>query len=548
MGFRFIFLTALFGIAFGVLGLNLFHLQIEQGNYYFARAEARNQALAQSTLSRGQIFLTDRYGNKITAAMDQPYPVIYAVPQEITDPTSTAAALAPVIGWQTDALAKALSNPKSLFRMLVEKAPPNEVTDVGNLDLNGIYTDEKDYRYYPFGSLAAQLIGFVGVNSSTSQPAGLYGLEEYYNSELAAGDNIQTTIDRTLQAQAEATLKGLVTRNNAQSGTVVIEDPQTGAILTFANYPTFDLNNYASTSVALFTNPGTQYFYEPGSVFKPITMAIGINDGIFTSSTMYDDPGYVILNGQRIDNYNHHAYGPGTSMTEVLMHSINTGAVWAEQQIGDQLFKQGVFGFGFGTSTGIDLPNESAGRVYNITRPNAQTIDFAETAFGQGIGVTPVQMANAYSVLANGGLLMRPYLNSALGPEVVRRVISSSTASEVVTMMSAAAEGGGVANIPSFHVAGKTGTAQIANLVTGGYTQNYIDTFTGIIPATDPKLVILVELNNPQVNSDLAALTVVPTWSKLAEFAANYYNLPPDNPQNLITPPPHVGNWRNDGS
>ncbi|MCL4404034.1 penicillin-binding protein 2 [Patescibacteria group bacterium] len=547
MGVRFITLTSIFGIAFAVLGFNLFHLQVQKGPYYLARADARDQALAQATLTRGEISITDQSGDQIVAAMDKAYPVIYAVPQEITDPSSTAAVLAPVIGWQPAALAQAISNPKSLFRMLVEKASSSTLAGVEDLNLKGVYTDEKNYRYYPFGDFASHVIGFVGLTSSTTQPVGLYGLEKYYQQDLAAGDNVQTTIDRTLQAQSEAMLENLVTTHQAQSGTVLIEDPKTGAVLAFASYPSFDPNSYASTSVALFTNQGTQYFYEPGSVFKPLTMAIGINDGILTSSTMYTDPGHVILNGQRIDNYNHRAYGPGTSMTEVLMHSINTGAVWAEQQIGDKLFKQGVFDFGFGAPTGIDLPGESPGRVVNITRPDAQTIDFAETAFGQGIGVTPIQMANAYSAIANGGLLMRPYLNAALGPKVVRRVISTSTAVDVRQMMMAAAEGGGVATVPSFHVAGKTGTAQIPDLVHGGYTQNYIDTFAGMIPATDPKLVILVEMNDAQIDGDLAALSVVPAWRKLAEFAVNYYNLQPDNPQNAITEPPHVGNWQLDG-
>ncbi len=536
MGFRFIFLTALFGIIFGLLGLNLFRLQIENGGYYFARAEARNQALAQSNLTRGQIFFTDRSGNKITVAMDQPYPVIYAVPQEIADPSSTAAALAPAIGWDPGALAKALDNPKSLFRMLIEKATPTETDAVTALNLSGIYTDEKDYRYYPFGTLAAQVVGFVGLNSSTSQPAGLYGLENQYNAELAAGTDLQTTIDRTLQAQSEEILQNLMTARKAEGGTIIIEDPKTGAILTFANSPTFDPNAYASSSVSTFIDPGTEYFYEPGSVFKAITMAIGIDDDIFTSSTTYTDPGYVVLNGKKITNYDHKAYGPGTTMTGVIMHSINTGAVWAEQQIGSKLFSQGVFNFGFGSPTGIDLPNEIGGRTVNLTNKNAEPVDFATVGFGQGIGVTPIQMVNAYAALANGGLLMRPYVNAALGPEVVRRVISPATAKEVTLMIQIAAENGGVANIPSFHVAGKTGTAQIPDLVHGGYTQNYIHTFVGMVPATDPRLVILLKLDNPDVG-DLAALTVVPAFRQLASFAMNYLNVTPDNPNNIVTKP-----------
>ncbi|MCL4499765.1 MAG: penicillin-binding transpeptidase domain-containing protein, partial [Chloroflexi bacterium] len=270
MGVRFVTLTVVFGIAFAVLGLNLFHLQVQKGGYYLARADARDAALAQATLTRGQISVTDGSGDQIAVAIDKAYPVIYAVPQEITDPTSTAAALAPVIGWQTDTLTQALSNPKSLFRMLIEKAPSSTIAAVTALGLKGIYTDDKNYRYYPFGNFASQVLGFVGLTSSTTSPVGLYGLEKYYEPELAQGNDIQTTIDRTLETQSESILQNLVTSHNADGGTIIIEDPKTGAILAFANYPSFDPNDYSSSSVALFTNPGTQYFYEPGSVFNPI--------------------------------------------------------------------------------------------------------------------------------------------------------------------------------------------------------------------------------------------------------------------------------------
>ena len=291
MGVRFIALTSVFGIAFAVLGFNLFHLQIQKGPYYLARAEARNQALAQATLTRGEISITDQNGDRIVAAMDKAYPVIYAVPQEIADPTSTAAALAPVIGWNPANLAQAISNPKSLFRMLVEKASSSTLAAVDSLNLKGIYTDEKNYRYYPFGDFASHIIGFVGLTASTTQPVGLYGLEKYYQPELAAGDNIQTTIDRTLQAQSESMLKNLVTTHQAQSGTVLIEEPKTGAVLAFATYPSFDPNNYASTSVSLFTNQGTQYFYEPGSVYIVLDVSIPSFMPMAIVSGLKTDPG-----------------------------------------------------------------------------------------------------------------------------------------------------------------------------------------------------------------------------------------------------------------
>lgn len=533
MGIRFILLTTLFGLIFGVLGFNLYRIQITKGAYYLDKVQARMANAAELELQRGEIFITDRYGNSIPVAIDKSYPVIYAVPQEIKDPQQEADALAPIMGVSSTAVYRMIDNPKSLFRALVEKATEAQVNAVNDLNLAGIYTDSKQYRYYPFGSLAANVIGFVGVNGQNPQPTGLYGVEKEYNAELAAGQDVHLTIDRVLQAHAEELIKNLVGVQSAESGSVIVEDPTTGAILTMATYPTFDPNSYASSTVGLYTNKNVQDNYEPGSVMKPVTMSIGINNDIFTPTSTYDDKGIVVLNGSKIRNWNFKAYGPHTTMTKVIEESLNTGAVWAEQQIGNKLFYAGLKEFGLGVPTGIDLPNEASGSLANLEKKDSRAVDYGTAAFGQGVSVTPIQMINAFSVIANGGLLMRPYVNAADTPHIVRRVISTTTAEEVRGMMIDAVNNAKVATIPQFTVAGKTGTAQIPDLKNGGYYPNeYIHTFIGMVPATKPQYVVLIKLVRPK--SELAAVSVVPAFQQMASFVLNYENVTPDNPGNKL--------------
>ncbi len=533
MGVRFILLTTLFGLIFGILGFNLYRVQISKGAYYLDKVQARMANVAELELQRGEIFITDRYGNAIPVAINRGYPVIYAVPKEIKDPRGEADALAPIMGASSTAVYKMLDNPQSLFRVLIEKATGDQVNAVNALDLQGIYSDTKQYRYYPFGSLAANVIGFVGVNGQNPQPTGLYGVEKEFNNVLAAGTDVHLTIDRVLQAQAEELIKNLVGVQTAESGSVIIENPVTGAILTMASYPTFDPNAYASSSIGLYGNQSIQDNYEPGSVFKPVTMSIGIDNAIFTPTSTYNDKGVAVLNGSVIRNWNLKAYGPNTTMTKVIEESLNTGAVWAEQQIGNKLFYAGVKKFGFGDPTGIDLPNEASGSLANLEKKDAKAVDYGTAAFGQGVSVTPIQMINSFAVIANGGLLMRPYLDASDTPEVMRRVISTTTAEEVRGMMIDAVNKAVVATIPQFTVAGKTGTAQIPDLQTGGYYPNqYIHTFIGMVPATRPQYLILIKLVRPK--SELAAVSVVPAFQQLASFVLNYENVTPDNPGNSL--------------
>ncbi len=525
MAFRFVVLTVFFGLLYGALGFNLYNLQVVKNNYYVKRVEAQGEITRALELRRGQIFFTDRYGKNIPAALNKDYPVVYGVPREIIDPQKTAEYLKNIFGIDMSGMVEPFSNKKSLFKLVADKVSSDQVQAVNEAKLIGIYTDTKQHRFYPFEELGAHVLGFVGLNDTNSTPSGLYGLEKLHNETLAEGDDITLTIDRNIQAQAGETLKKLVGQFNAAGGTVIVEEPATGKILALANAPDFNPNKYSEASVKNFLDSAVQTVYEPGSVFKPFTMAAGIDAGKFTPETTFYDSGSVTLNGKKITNWDHKAYGKIT-MTNVIENSVNTGAVYAESLEGNDVFHAFLKKLGFDTKTEIDLPDEVSGSLRNLENKNARPIDFATAAFGQGTSVTSLQLINAFGSIANGGLLMRPYLNNVLGSKVVRRVMKEETARAVTGMMESAVEKAHVASIPNYNVAGKTGTAQIPDFIRGGYTDEYIHSYVGFAPASNPRFVAMLKLERPNVT--LAGQTVVPAFRELAEFILNYYNIPPD--------------------
>ncbi len=526
MAIRFLTLTAIFGFLFGLVGFNLYRLQVEQRLYYVERAQARNETLKALELRRGQIFFTDRSGTRIPVAVNRDYPVIYAVPKEVRDPATVGAQLSSMLGLAIGPLEVALGNRESLFKLLVDKAATAQIAAVEAERIPGIYIDQKQYRYYPFESLGSQILGFVGVNETHDQPTGLYGIEKRENASLAEGSSVALTIDRNLQSEAEQVLQALIADQQATGGTIIIEEPSTGRILAMASKPDFNPDDYQTAPVSHYVNPAVQLVYEPGSAFKPLTMAAGIDSGALTPETTFVDRGAVTLNGKTIRNWDLKAYGT-VSMTTVIERSINTGAVFAEQQVGHTRFIEYLKRFGFGVPTGVDLPDEVVGSIHNLERRDVRAVDFATASFGQGTAVTPLQLAAAFSAIANGGVLMEPHVAAEAVPRIVRRVVSEETSRAVIGMMESAVEKAKVAAIPHYRVAGKTGTAFIPDFVNGGYTDELIHTYVGMAPASAPRFVLLIKLDKPKVD-ELAGATVVPAFRRLASFILNYYRIPPD--------------------
>jgi cell division protein FtsI/penicillin-binding protein 2 len=544
MGIRFATITGFILVAYGFLLFHLYQVQLVKGGYDAARAESQAMAAASAAAVRGAIYFTDEHGATLPAAVNQDFPIIYAVPKDIGDPQEAANLLSPVLGVPVSSLVSMLSKPNSLYALLARKAPASVAAQVETLaeneNLKGIYVDAEPERLYPLGAVASQLLGYVGPNSSNNGERGYYGIEQYYNSLLTGdvsgtqavvGSDLTLTIDPNIQVEAEKVLRDLVAANGATGGSVIVADPATGKILAMGSAPSFDPNNYQSSSIANFLDPAVQAVYEPGSIFKVLTMAAGIASGAITPNTTYDDTGSVKINNYTITNYDlatHGPYGPGTTMTNVIEHSINTGAIFAENKTGNATFLKYMKLFGVDQKTGIDLPGEVAGSLRGLT-PTARQVAYDTVAYGQGVAVTPVELLAAISAIANGGTLMRPYVNASLNPQTVRRAIDASTAAQVAQMMVSAVDKAGIASIEGYSLAGKTGSAFIPDLVHGGYTDKLIDSYIGFGPTSNPRFIILIRLNTLP-STALAAQSVVPAWRTLAQYIINYYNIPPDRP------------------
>ncbi|MEK7195256.1 MAG: penicillin-binding protein 2 [Patescibacteria group bacterium] len=547
MVLRFGALIALPLSIYAFLIFHLYQIQIVKGDYYLARAESQTFSPNFIKANRGVIYFTDKNGNTLSAAINKNFPVIYAVPKAIEDSLEAANLISPIVGRSVEELEAMFSKPDDTYELIVRKAGSDSAKKVEDLNVNGIYVIVEPTRFYPLGPVASQMLGFVGPSSDEKNETGHYGLEEFYENKVAGeagsivdgeikeptpGEDLSLTIDPNIQTEAENVLKKLVDDYKAKGGSVIVEDPLTGKILAMGSLPGFDPNNYGNYPLQDFINPATQQVYEPGSVFKVITMSAGIDSGKITPDTVYFDKGTVTLNGRTISNYDLATNGPygRATMTNVLEHSINTGAVFAEREMGRDIFTDYVKKFGFGEKTGIDLPAEVKGDLGRLS-PKEKDIAFATASYGQGVAATPLEVINAFSAIANGGKLMRPHLNASMEPTVARRVIGEETARRVTEMMVSAVDKAKIAKINGYSLAGKTGTAFVPDFKNGGYTDNVINTYVGFGPTTDPRFVILLKLNEPE-GAPVAGLSVVPAFRDLAQFIINYYGIQPDRLDN----------------
>ena len=530
--FRFFLLIAGLLIVSGFLFLNLYQLQIEKGDYYAARAKTQGTASQSPQNHRGNIYLTDKEGRAVPVAINKPQPVAVIASREIKDVDSLVENISPILNLEPEVLRK-ISLSQGAYRVLARELTEEQIKKIKAAKIPGIYIDEEDRRYYPFNNLASQVIGFVAPGDD-QLTFGRYGLERYYDDHLTTGKDLNLTLDVNLQTESEKTLRGLVEKYQASGGTIIIQEPKTGKILALANYPDFNLNQYGKARVEHFSNPALQAVYEPGSIFKVITMAAGLDSQAFTPETSFYDTGQITFrDGRVIKNWDKKANGTVT-MTNVIERSINTGAAFAETKIGHRRFYEYLKKFGFNQPTEITLPGEVAGNLKNVERHQAD-IDFAAASFGQGVAVTPLQVINAISTIANDGKLMRPLIIDGDPPQEMGRAISAEAAEKLKGMMISAVRKAVLAQIPKYTVAGKTGTAQVPDLKKGGYTDDVINGYVGFVPATNPSFTILFKLDRP-AGAPLSGQTVVPAFRQLAQFVLNYYNIPPDDLTPAQTP------------
>lgn len=434
------------------------------------------------------------------------------------------------------------------------------------LKIEGLAYNLKSYRFYPENNIAANIVGFVSYVDDIAK--GRYGLEEFFNEELSgksghlkgergvsntiivndreyvkptAGSDIVLTMDRGAQFQACEALEATVAKFHAEGGTVIAVNAKTGAILAMCSVPNFNPNNYKdAVDMKVYNNPATLYQYEPGSVFKVITMASAIDQGKVSPSTTYKDEGQIMITGwpKALSNSDFSTVGAHgiVDMNTVLEKSLNTGAIFAMRQIGPKVFSEYVKNFGFGEKTGVELGSESQGNIDNLLKLKVKEIDAATASFGQGLAVTPLQMVMSYQALANQGVLMKPYIVQSikysdgrveeLKPQQVRQVVSSQTANTIMAMLVNVVESGHAqgAQIPGYYIGGKTGTAQVAT--SGGYSEDkYIHTFIGVAPIDNPQIVMLTKIDAPR-GARFAESTAVPLWHDVADFLLKYYQIP----------------------
>lgn len=495
---------------------------------------------------RGAIL--DRRGNPLAVEIDM-YRVS-AAPNQIRDPSQTARELAPLLERPMEEIWDAIRDPERRYALLATEISQETAEAIAKLELPGIYLEPQPRRWYPNGTLAGHVFGFVN-----QEGVPLYGLEEYYDKELRGqkgtwlvgtlephfqppqdGYDLVLTLDRAVQAAVEERLAEAIARLEATGGDVVVLNPKTGAILAMASYPPFDPNAYATTPPERWPNPAISVLYEPGSVVKVLTMAAGLQAGVITPNSTYEDEGTIEYGGIKITNWDRRAHGT-TTMTRLLELSLNVGAVHIADALGRERFYDFMQRFGLGRPTGVDLAGEAEGILRTPDDPGWYPADLATNSFGQGMATTPLQITAAIATLANDGILMRPYLVDRIvdgdrvvrrtRPTAVRRVVSEAVANAVRKMMISVVEEEVVkAQVPGYTVAGKTATAQIP--VEGGYDRHgAIASFIGFIPGDDPQLVVLVKIDRPKIprGSESAA----PVFAEIAEALVQLFDIPPDH-------------------
>ena len=519
--------------------------------------------------ARGQIY--DRWGNLLAGNT-----TVYQVGVELgpyTDAAGIAQALHSVLDLKYNEIFNLASQPASetaVFQVLVDSVTPEEVlaikafgqgsaeeeTLVASNSLSALVFTPHLTRSYPEHDLASNILGFVGGNDT-----GYYGVEEQYD-ELLAGDpqtvwipedpdqvedlpqippgaSLILTIDREVQAMVEELLSAAVKRNGAASGTIVILDPENGEILAMASTPRIDLNTYWDyLEIISGTTPFNQAVsnaYEPGSVFKVLTMAAALDSGSVDPQTEFVDTGSIEVGGVLIRNWDWGAWGP-QDMTGCLQHSLNVCLAWIATEMGPQTFYEYMSGFGFGHTTGVDLAGEVSGRLKLPGDPDWFPSDLGTNSFGQGISVTPLQMLMAISALANEGKMMAPHILLGMidngrqfnpTPQFVGQPISAETAALLTDMLSNSLENeASVALVPGYRMAGKTGTAEIPTPY--GYTSNRTNTsFVGWGPVEDPQFLVYIWLEKP-TSSIWGSEVAAPIFSQLVQRLVVLMDIPPD--------------------
>ncbi|MDA1313134.1 MAG: penicillin-binding transpeptidase domain-containing protein [Acidobacteria bacterium] len=551
--------------------VRLWDLQIHQASRLVEKAQRQQEGLIEIGAPRGRIF--DRFG--VELARSTPVDSIGVFPSKIGDPELAADLLSKVLGVDPAEIREKLSRER--FQWIRRLAEPGEAERIRELPLEGLHFEQESKRYYPKGSVAAHVLGAVGLDHT-----GLAGLEQTFENKLhgtpgwravqvdalrrgyssevtqqpVPGYDLVLTIDQRIQVTAETELARAIKTTHAEAGTVVVMDPSNGDILGMANWPTFDPNDRTPSEeeLARRTNYGLSHMIEPGSTFKVVTLSAALEEKLTTPEEMIDcENGRIHVGSRRIRD--HKSFGL-LSVADILARSSNVGAIKLGLRLTPERLFEYAHRFGIGQAPGLPLPGEAEGMLRNWERWHPSAI--GSVAIGQEVGVSAVQMARAISVIANGGLLVTPRVVEAIvSPDGVReerqarppeRVLTAETAATMRALMERVVRGGTarLAQTPGYRVAGKTGTAQKVDPETGRYsTKDYVASFVGFAPVNSPSVLAVVVLDSP-VGPYHGGQVAAPVFSGIATEALRYRDVPPELPIDAKPAAPVPAEWLTD--
>ncbi len=547
-------LLAVLALAFVAAFGRAFWLQVVRAPALERLAAQQQHETVTTPAGRGTIY--DRMGSPL--AIGEEATTVYADPRLVRNAQKVAVEAGHALNVDPNTIYPQLLDKKKRFVYVQRKADPNRAAALQRKGLAGLDFYSEERRSYPQHSVGSQVLGYAGVDNT-----GIAGLELGLDHSLSGrpgtevvvrdpfgrtidvvsstpeqpGHDVFLTLDHTLQAKVESVLRATVSKWGASDGTAVVLDPSTGGILAMATAPGFDANSFSHVPSSLQRNRAVTDTFEPGSTFKVVTYAAALTEHVVTPNSKFELPPKIQVADRTIDE----AEPRGTetmTVAEMLARSSNVGTIMLAKLLGERRLASWIDRFGFGKKTGIDFPGESSGIVLPVDKWSGSTI--GNVPIGQGIAVTPIQLASAYAALANRGVWVQPHLvDHVRGQKPAklerRRIISEPVARELMSMLQGvvSSEGtGGEAAVPGYLTAGKTGTAAKAD-PQGGYSDtNYVASFVGIVPASSPRLVVLVSIDEPR-GQIFGGLVAAPAFRDIARFALQYLDVPPDDPASL---------------
>jgi cell division protein FtsI (penicillin-binding protein 3) len=541
-------LAVVFAALLGVTLVRAFWLQAVNGAEYAAMAVRQHRETVVVPAARGTIF--DRNGEPL--AIGEQAMTVYANPRQVDRPRELTLAVARALRLDPGAIYPLLTDRSKGFVYLARKVDPRAAAKLGKLGFPGLGFYPEELRTYPQRRIASQVLGFAGMDNK-----GLEGLERLLERDLGGrtgsqtivkdplgraldvvstrperpGKNVRLTIDSQMQANAEAVLAETVRRYGAKAATAVVLDPYTGAVYAMAVAPGYNANRFPTTRADRRRNRAVTDTYEPGSTFKLVTITAALQERMVTPRTSFRLPPTLHV-ADRVIRESHLRGTERMSVRQIVEFSSNIGTITIAERLGEGRLASWIDRFGFGAPTGIDFPGESSGFALPLDQWSGSTI--GTVPIGHGIAVTPIQMARAYAAVANGGKLVQPHLVERIDGVPVerrtaRRIFSRDVSNQLLSMLRGVVlEGTGTeAAIPGYTVAGKTGTAAKID-PSGRYsTSRYVASFVGLVPATKPRLVIMVMVDEPHA-SIWGGTVAAPAFKEIARFNLQHLEVPPD--------------------